>query len=249
MKLVQIITRMNVGGAATHVSILASGLREHGFETLVVRGLEGAGEGHMDHFARDRGVSPVRLPSLRREVRPWADARALVDLTALLRRERPLIVHTHTSKAGVLGRMAAFRARVPVVVHTFHGHVLDGYFHPAVARGILALERALARRSHGLIAVSRSTAADLARAGVAPAEKIRHIPLGLPIEPLLSLTRGRGDFRRSLRIPRYSHRQCDNDAFMRSPSDQRSHSVLGVANAECARTDGWATKVELHRTC
>lgn len=200
VRVVRIISRMNVGGPAIHVSLLTSGLEEFGFDTMLVRGQEGPHEGSMDDVARRYGVSPVNLPGLKREMQPMDDARALIGLVELLRRERPDIVHTHTSKAGMLGRIAAARVGVPIVLHTFHGHVLDGYFNPLMVRGIMAVERQLARRSTRLIAVSQATLEDMVGIGIAR-EKLVHMPLGLPIDELFHVERGRGNFRASIGVP------------------------------------------------
>ncbi len=200
VRVVRIISRMNVGGPAIHVSLLTSGLQEFGFDTMLVRGQEGPHEGSMDDVARRYRVTPVSVPGLRREMQPMDDARALMSLVELLRRERPDIVHTHTSKAGMLGRIAAARVGVPIVLHTFHGHVLDGYFNPIMVRGIMAVERQLARRSTRLIAVSQATLEDMVGIGI-PREKLVHIPLGLPIDDLFQVERGRGNFRASIGVP------------------------------------------------
>jgi glycosyltransferase involved in cell wall biosynthesis len=123
------------------------------------------------------------LPELGRSIRPFNDFRALFRLYGLMRRERPAIVHTHTAKAGALGRTAALMARVPVVVHTYHGHVLSGYFHPLTSLFFRGVERALAPTSDILLTVSESVKDDLVRLGVAPRGRVRVLPLGLDLEP------------------------------------------------------------------
>jgi len=110
--------------------------------------------------------------------------KALVDLYRLIRRERPRIVHTHTAKAGVLGRIAARLAGVPIVLHTYHGHVLSGYFHPVTSLVFRGIERMLAPASSVLLTVSESVKDDLVRLGVARGDHVRVLPLGLDIQPL-----------------------------------------------------------------
>ncbi len=139
----------------------------------------------MDYFAQELEVSPVRIGSLRRN--PGAqDIKALLTLAMRLRRARPHIVHTHTAKAGTLGRLAALivlPARDRILIHTFHGHSLTGYFNRRVARIYLVVERALARRTNRLIAVSDEVRDELVALGVAPHERFEVIPLGFDLRP------------------------------------------------------------------
>src|SRR5437870_3127053 len=130
VRVVRIIARLNVGGPARHCLLLGPALARRGFEQVLATGDLDAGEA----CALERepwlgaGSRIARIPGLGRRISVRDDARALAALVGLLRRERPLVVHTHTAKAGALGRIAARIAGVPVVVHTFHGHVLSGYF-------------------------------------------------------------------------------------------------------------------------
>jgi glycosyltransferase involved in cell wall biosynthesis len=124
------------------------------------------------------------LPHLARDISPLNDALAVFRLAELIRKERPQILHTHTAKAGFVGRIAALlagNARPPIVVHTFHGHVLRGYFNPFVTLGFRTLERWLASGTTKLIAVSPEVRDDLVRLGVAPQEKFAVIRLGIEL--------------------------------------------------------------------
>ena len=133
----------------------------------------------------------MQVPGLGREIRPWSDAQALWRLYRMMRALRPDIVHTHTAKAGMLGRSAARLAGIRQVVHTYHGHVLRGYFGAARTAVFRAVEKRLARSTRVLIAVSAAVKDDLVALGIAPAERIRVIPLGLELEPLAgALPRG-----------------------------------------------------------
>jgi glycosyltransferase involved in cell wall biosynthesis len=185
IRVLRVIARLNVGGPALHVSQLAAQLDKRGYETTLVAGRVGEGEGSMEWLAEQLGVHAVFVPALQREISPAADLPAVLELRRLIRKVRPDVLHTHTAKAGAVGRMAAAisgKARPRVVVHTFHGHVLRGYFSPWKALFFRQLERALARRSDALIAVSPEVRDDLVRLGVAPAEKIAVIRLGLDLE-------------------------------------------------------------------
>lgn len=179
---VRIIARLNVGGPALHVTHLAAGLRDR-YPTLLVAGRVDECEAEYRGAEGERAAAVVDIPELGRAIRPWDDLVALVKLVRLLRRARPIIVHTHTAKAGVLGRVAAILARVPIRVHTFHGHVFHGYFGPVVTRVFLAIERALARRTSCILTVSESQAEELAeRYRICARERIRVMPLGLDLD-------------------------------------------------------------------
>jgi glycosyltransferase involved in cell wall biosynthesis len=192
IRILRVFSRLNVGGPSIHVILLTAGLRPRGYDTTLIVGYESAREGNLDDLASARGVEVQRLAGLGREIRPFQDLRALVSLWRLLRRIRPQIVHTHTAKAGMLGRVAAVLAGVPVVVHTYHGHVLSGYFSRFQTGVYRAIESVLARFSDRLIAVSGSVRDDLVRLGVAPAAKLRVVALGLELGHLAGeLPRGR----------------------------------------------------------
>ena len=198
------IARLNMGGPALHVAYLASGLREHGYDTTLVAGSLARGEDSMEFVADELGVKVERLPGLRRDISPIRDVFAVFRLAQLIRRERPTILHTHTAKAGAVGRMAALvsgDARPPIVVHTFHGHVLRGYFGPLRTLGFRLLERWLARGTDALVAVSPEVRDDLVRLGVAPREKFTVVRLGIELEERLGGGRnGRDETRRVLGI-------------------------------------------------
>jgi glycosyltransferase involved in cell wall biosynthesis len=179
------IARMNMGGPAHHVSILSTGLPAARYRTLLVTGRVGAGEEELPTAAR-----PLRLDHLGPELRPWADLVTVAELVRLMRRHRPDIVHTHTAKAGLVGRLAARLAlgRRPLVVHTYHGHVLEGYFGRGRTLLYRALETAMAVLSDALVGVSDATVDDLVRLRVAPARKFRVIRLGLQLDRFAALT-------------------------------------------------------------
>ena len=133
-------------------------------------------------MAHARGVDPVVIPELGRAIHPARDLTALIKLVRLFRALRPDIVHTHTAKAGTLGRLAARLARVPVKIHTFHGHVLEGYFSRPVTRAFLEIERRLARTTDRLVTVSPRLKAQLLAMGIGRPEQVEVVPLGLDLE-------------------------------------------------------------------
>jgi glycosyltransferase involved in cell wall biosynthesis len=198
-----VIARLNMGGPALHVAYLAAGLRDRGYDTTLVAGSLARGEDSMEFVAEELGVKVERLPGLRRDISPIRDVVAVLRLAQLIRRERPTILHTHTAKAGAVGRMAALvagDARPPIVVHTFHGHVLRGYFGPLRTLGFRLLERWLAHGTTALVAVSPEVRDDLVRLGVARREKFTVVRLGIELEARLGGRNGRDETRRVLGI-------------------------------------------------
>lgn len=184
VRILRLFSRLNIGGPSIHVILLTAGLRERGYATRLVVGQESGTEGNLLSLAQEKGVTCESLPSLGREIRPFSDLKAFFGLYRLIREFRPAIVHTHAAKAGLLGRVAARLAGVPVVVHTFHGHVLRGYFGPAKNAFFRTLEAVLARFSDAIVAVSEAVRNDLVELGVAPGSQIRVVPLGLDLEGL-----------------------------------------------------------------
>jgi glycosyltransferase involved in cell wall biosynthesis len=204
VKVVRVIARLNMGGPALHVAYLTAGLRDRGYDTTLVAGTLARGEDSMAFVADERGVDVVTIPELGREISPLRDLLATIRLAGLIRRERPQILHTHTAKAGTVGRVAALlagSARPPIVVHTFHGHVLRGYFGPLRSRFFRALERRLARDSTALVAVSPQVRDDLVKLGVAPPEKFAVVRLGIELGERVGSVDGRAETRRYLGIP------------------------------------------------
>ena len=191
-RVVHVIARMNVGGPAELVVQLLDGLPEQQLLTGEVE------EGEADHLVLRAPQTPfTRVPGLGRSPRALDDARALAFLVRELRRRRPDVVHTHTAKAGALGRIAARAAQVPAVVHTFHGHLLHGYFSPTVTRGVVLVERALARGTDRLVAVGERVRDDLLDAGVGRPEQYEVIAPGVRV----STPPTRGAARAALDLP------------------------------------------------
>lgn len=186
LTIVHAIARLNVGGAALHVIQLAREQRQRGHDVVVVAGTLAAGEESMEYLAEELGVEVLKLPALQRDLSPRADSQAIWTLRAVLRARRPDVLHTHTAKAGATGRLAAIlagSARPRAVVHTFHGHVLSGYFSPTRERIFRVVERFLGRMTGALVAVSDEVRDDLVRFGVADAAQIEVVPYGFDLPP------------------------------------------------------------------
>ena len=194
-----------MGGPALHVSYLSAGLRDRGYETTLVAGSVSRGEQSMAYVAEQLGVPVVTIPHLHREISPLRDLLATARLARIMRSERPTILHTHTAKAGAVGRMAALlagRARPPIIVHTFHGHVLRGYFGRFWTGVFRLLERMLARITDALVAVSPEVRDELVALGVAPASKFRVIRLGIALDTRIQADEAaRAETRRVMGIP------------------------------------------------
>lgn len=178
------IARLNVGGAALHVLQLAHEQAWRGHDVIVVAGTLAAGEESMEYVAGELGVELLKLPVLQRELSLRADPAAILALWRLIRERRPDVLHTHTAKAGATGRLAAVasgRARPGAVVHTYHGHVLSGYFSRRWERVFRWIERGLALTSGTLVAVSDEVRDDLVGFGVAPARRFVVVPYGFDL--------------------------------------------------------------------
>ena len=194
--IVRVITRLNIGGPALHVSLLATRLDPQRFSTCLIVGESEPAEGDLSQAVESR-VRLLRLNGLRRPIRPWADLASWIRLLRIFWAERPDIIHTHMAKAGALGRSAGMvynavgpgrrRGRRAVLIHTFHGHVLDGYFSPLLSRIFITIEQALASRTDCLIAVSPTIQRDLTAKGIGRAVQWRVIPLGLDLAALARL--------------------------------------------------------------
>lgn len=199
IRILRVIARLNMGGPAIHVSNLAAGLEPRGYETTLVAGSLARGEDSMA-FLAERLDIPVRtIPELQREVSPIDDARSVRRMREIIRELRPHILHTHTAKAGAIARAAALvsgAARPAILVHTFHGHVLKGYFDPVRTAFFKKVERSLARVTDALVAVSPEVRDELVAAGIAPREKFSVIRLGIPLEERLGDATADLDYRR-----------------------------------------------------
>jgi glycosyltransferase involved in cell wall biosynthesis len=204
IRILRVIARLNMGGPALHVTYLTTGLRDRGYDTTLVAGKLARGEDTMAFVAREQGVDVLRIPQLRREVSPLYDPVAIARLVQTIKTVRPHILHTHTAKAGAVGRTAgllAGDARPPIMIHTYHGHVLRGYFDPIRTEFFRETERLLARQTTRLIAVGPEVRDDLVELGVAPPEKFSVIRLGIDLEQRVADRSEREEYRRLFGVP------------------------------------------------
>ncbi|MCK6581221.1 MAG: glycosyltransferase [Anaerolineae bacterium] len=202
LRIMRIIARLNVGGPAIHVALLTQRLAAPGCESLLVAGQVGADEGDMSYYAESLGVQPIILPALGRSLHPLRDLQVIWRLYRLMRRFKPDVVHTHTAKAGFVGRVAAWLAGAPVIVHTFHGHVFRGYFSPTMTRVFLVLERLTAGMSSAVITLTEGLKREIAEEfGVCPPDKIVVLGLGLDLGRFAAAPRRAGTFRAAHGVP------------------------------------------------
>jgi len=201
IKVLRIIARLNVGGPAIHTILLTSALNDSEYESILVCGNVDRSEKEMSYLADAKGVKPVIIPELCRSINPARDLSAFFAILKAIREFRPDIVHTHTAKAGALGRAAAVVAGVPVRIHTFHGHIFDGYFNRLKAAVFLAIERMLACFTKYIIVVSEAQKSDIeGKYRIAGEGKIKVVPLGLELGRYAGIGGRDGSFRKELGI-------------------------------------------------
>jgi glycosyltransferase involved in cell wall biosynthesis len=212
MKVVRIIARLNVGGPARHVVWLTAGLQSAEFESMLVAGVVPPGEDDMSYFAAEHAVSPVIIPEMSREISP-KDAITVWKLFRLLKRVRPDLVHTHTAKAGTVGRLAGLlyrwwtpatligRPRRCRFVHTYHGHIFHSYYGRLKTRLFLLIEKTLARlATDRIIVISPQQRREIHETfGVGSARQFATIPLGLDTNLFADYERRRPTLREELR--------------------------------------------------
>ncbi len=199
MRIAHIITRLILGGAQENTLLSCEDLlRIHGDEVLLITGPPLGPEGSLLERAHHNKVPVQLLPALRREIHPLRDPRAYWQIKRAIRAFRPDVVHTHSGKAGLLGRTAAHALRVPAIVHTVHG----APFHPYQGRGARAVfracERYAAKRCDALVSVADAMTALMVEVGVAPRDKFTTIYSGMEVEPFLAAGDTRAQTRRSL---------------------------------------------------
>ncbi|MBI9082610.1 MAG: glycosyltransferase [Desulfobacterales bacterium] len=208
IRILRIIARLNVGGPAIQAICLSKKLSNRDFQTLLVCGPVGHGEGDMSYLAQGDGVQPLLIAELCRELSPIKDLKSFFKLRRIIMRYKPHIIHTHTAKAGTLGRLAAMSTRWSTssrkrikLVHTFHGHVFNGYFSPKKTSVFLMIERTLARITDTIVAISDSQKKELSEQyRIALADRIRKVELGFNLTPFLDCRQHIGKLRRKIGV-------------------------------------------------
>ena len=197
IKVLRIIARLNIGGPAIHTILLTEGLDRSRFETVLVTGTAEKSEGDMFYLVEEKGVRPVIIPELGRALNICHDFMAFWKLFCLIKKEKPDIIHTHTAKAGTLGRLAGLLYKLTYhlppmsyhlkLIHTFHGHALHSYFGRIKSVIFTWIEKFLAIFTDKIIAVSENLRKELIDLKIAPPEKFVTVPLGLELEKYLKI--------------------------------------------------------------
>lgn len=181
-KVLRIINRFNIGGPTYNATFLTKYLDEE-YETLLIGGNPEKGESDSLHILKEYGLNPLLIDEMQRIPSFKSDRAAYKKIKEIIKEYKPDIVHTHAAKAGALGRKAAFACKVPVVIHTFHGHVFHSYFGRVKTMIFKFIERRLAKKSDGIIAISEIQKKELSEIHkICPASKINVIPLGFDLE-------------------------------------------------------------------
>jgi glycosyltransferase involved in cell wall biosynthesis len=213
VRVLRLITRLNIGGPSIQAIALSDRLTARGFTTRLVHGALGNGEGDMGYLLRP-SASVEYVPSLRRDIAPASDVRAFGRVLGMIREFRPQIVHTHMAKAGAIGRLAALaynrtsgRAARVKLVHTYHGHVLEGYFGAGKTAVFVGIERLLANATDRIVAISPAIRDELLlQHRIGRAEQYRVVPLGFDLTSLAAIDEtARLAARAALGIPTGAH--------------------------------------------
>lgn len=200
-RILRIINRFNLGGPTYNVAYLSRYMPPN-YQTLLVGGMKEPDEEGSEYIVRNLGIEPIVIPEMRRNLNAQNDLIAYRKISQIIHDFKPDIVHTHASKAGTIGRLAAIRNHVPVIVHTFHGHVFHSYFKSRQTQIFLNIERGLAERSSKIVVISQKQKEELCDTfRIANEDKFTVIPLGFDLQRFTENNeQRRADFRRQYNI-------------------------------------------------
>jgi len=181
-KILRIHNRLIIGGPSHNVSLLTAYLSPE-FETKLLVGKRDNTEKDASYIAHELGLAPIEISEMRRSILPFNDIISYFKIKKIIRQFKPDIVHTHASKSGAIGRLAAKSCKVPIVIHTFHGHVFHSYFSKFMSSMVVKMETYLATKTDAIVAVSDSQRKELTEVyKIAPAEKVFTVPLGFNLD-------------------------------------------------------------------
>lgn len=181
-RILRIINRLNLGGPTYNVAYLTKFLAPD-YETMLLAGMRDDTEASSEFILEKFGITPVYISDMRRSINPMQDLSAYLKIKSIIKQFKPDIVHTHAAKPGALGRLAAHHCKVPVIVHTFHGHVFHSYFSPVKTRIFIEIERYLASISSGIITISNLQKKEIGQDfKICSPEKLTVIPLGFELD-------------------------------------------------------------------
>lgn len=180
-RILRIINRLNLGGPTFNAAYLSKYLAPE-YETILVAGMKDESEESSEFIVRELGLEPVYIAEMRRSINPLNDYLAYQKIKKIIQKFKPDIVHTHAAKAGALGRLAASACGVPVILHTFHGHVFHSYFNPIKTKTFIQIEHYLAKKSSCIVAISEKQKEELSLIHkICEPKKIAVIPLGFDL--------------------------------------------------------------------
>lgn len=181
-KVLRIINRLNLGGPTYNAAYLSAFMAPE-FETLLVAGMKDESEASSEFITEKLGLKPIFIKDMHRSLSPVKDRKAYKEIIKIIREFKPDIVHTHAAKSGALGRLAAINEGVPVIVHTFHGHIFHSYFNPLKTKIFLNIERYLSKKSSATIAISNKQFEELCYDfKIDKKEKFKIVPLGFDLK-------------------------------------------------------------------
>jgi glycosyltransferase involved in cell wall biosynthesis len=187
IKILRIITRMNIGGPARQAALLSSELGKRGFDCVLLTGSISDDEGDMSYVAAESGIGPLVISEIGREISFLSDLSGFFRVYKVIRKEKPQIVHTHMAKAGTIGRLAAKIAGVPIIIHTFHGHIFHSYFSPFKTRVFVGIERLLASMTDKIVVISAKQKDEIKKClNLSGNNKLVLIPLGFDLEKFMT---------------------------------------------------------------
>jgi glycosyltransferase involved in cell wall biosynthesis len=202
IKVLRIINRFNIGGPTYNAAYLSKYLPNDKYETLLLGGVRDQGEDSSEYILKNLGIDPLLIGEMKRPINFKNDLKAYQKVKKIIKEFKPDIVHTHASKAGLIGRLAAFNCGVPVVVHTFHGHVFHSYFGKAKTKFFKSIEKYLAKRCSAIIAISKEQKRELSYVHkICAPDKISVVPLGFDLSKFTTnQVEKRQSFREKYRI-------------------------------------------------
>ncbi len=186
-RILLVITRLDAGGSADVTLRLAAGLRRCGCEVFLISGKTVEPACDLAKFAKQNGFHLIFVPALVRQINLLLDSLAFIHLLRWIKRLKPAVLHTNTSKAGFLGRLAGYVARVPRIVHSDHGHIFYGYYSPSLTLFFIVLEKLAAHWCHLILTLTESGRQDYLKARIAPANKFRVSSGGTDLQPFFKV--------------------------------------------------------------
>lgn len=201
IRILNIITRLSIGGVSKHVFILTRLFNEDPYRSIIVSGRCEDHEKDLFAQAREYELEVIYVPEMERSINPFKDLISVFKLYRIIKQLAPDVVHTHTAKAGVAGRIAAKLAGVKTIIHTFHGNNFQGYFGFLMSQVSINTERLLALFSRGIIAISAQQKDELIKYKICPERKIKLIPLGFDFEEFTHRESDIGSFKQRYNIP------------------------------------------------